>query len=218
MINTLKQLNNGQNVEVVPFFGMIRDAELINPWLRQAGDSVVGLHRAQATLHRAVSYRNFRVSACAITLLDEDLTVSYIHGHNKTPKQDGSVSLHAEDNVLEQVTQLARNDISVISVVGDVQLDDVTGLKAPTLLPCYKNCLPKLENSPRVNPATLIVSSTVDLKTVQYYDVETLRRSYESRNPDLLPTVTFESPDGIDQAEWREKLIYPIGHRAMYLF
>lgn len=217
MIDALTSLNRGYTTETVPAPGIVRETELFDPWIRQAGDSVVALHRAVTALRHAVSHRDFLVSACGVTLLDEELAVSYIHGQNNKPSPHGGTDAHAEEEVLDHADGIARTPISALAVIADAQPDDTRPLDAPTLLPCYRRCLPRLESSRHIRPETLLLGATMDLGTVQYYDVAGLRDAYETGRPDLLTTVTFETPGGADHEEWREKLIGPLGLRALHL-
>jgi hypothetical protein len=194
-----------------------REAEVMHPLLRQAGDSVVALLRAQRGLKFAQSWRDFRVSACAVTFLDDELAVSYIHGVNRKPQANGPEDLHAEEAVLADTVNIAREPISVLAIVADVQPDESTDLATSTLVPCYRRCLPGLEASEHMVPHSLVLSATPDLSCVQYYDLSTLRRAYDAHQPELLSTVNFETPNAEDRLEWREKLIRPIGNRALDL-
>ena len=188
-----------------------------HPWLRQAGDAVIALARAQSALGKARSWRGFRVSACGITLADGTGTFSYIHGVNRKPQENGTINVHAEDTVLNTTAELGRGLLSVLAIVADTQPDDGSGLNTPTLTPCSSRCTPRLKASSQVDERTLILSATTDLKTVQCYDVQTLEQAYQTGDPGLLPIINFEAPNGIDHQEWRDKLIAPLGQRALLL-
>ncbi len=194
---------------------VFRGAEQSHPILRQTGDAVVALIRAQRSLQFAESWRDFRVAACGVTFLDDDNAVSLLHGVNIKPAQNGPIDIHAEEMVLQATVSLAREPLSAIAVVADVQPDDTTQLKAPTLLPCYRRCLPALEGTEHIYiPETLLLSANPNLTCVQYYDVPTLRQAYEENDADILQTVQFETPNGEDKAEWYTKLQLPIAYRA----
>ncbi|HUC90045.1 MAG TPA: hypothetical protein VMR45_04540 [Patescibacteria group bacterium] len=216
LIDTLVNTRHRSTVPSIEL-PLVNQAELRNPWLRQAGDAVIALARAQSALGKARSWRGFRVSACGITLADGTGTFSYIHGVNRKPQENGPINIHAEDTVLDTTAELGRGLLSVLAIVADIQPDDGSRLNTPTLTPCSNRCTPRLKASSHIDERTLILSAATDLKTVQCYDVQTLELAYQTDDPDLLPVISFETPNALDHQEWRQKLIAPLGQRALLL-
>lgn len=169
----------------------------------------------------AQSWRNMRVGAHAITVMDNRHVTHYYHGANIKPEANGITNVHAEIPILGKVAEAGAGILSVMAVAGDVQRDDTSGLLTPTLVPCAAVCTPALEASPHIDQSrSLIISATPSLDVVQYYDVPTLSEAHSTNNPDLLTTVRFESscsPDGVGRDEWNEKLFVPLQERIATL-
>lgn len=188
-----------------------------NAWICQPHDAVESLLRAQRNIDLARSWRNFRVSSCGVVLHNIETEPRYLYGVNRKPAKSGPIDIHAEAAVLEEAAQSTSLPLSVLALVADVQPDDTTNLLTPTLLPCSRACLPKLEASPHIDPKSLIVSAGPDMTTVQYYDIHTLREAYETNDPSLLSVVQFETAAGKDRQEWDEKLVSVLGSRIVGL-
>lgn len=141
--------------------------------------------------------------------------MSYAHGTNQKPLKDGPVDIHAETTVIQTCEALPNKAINALALVSDVQADDTTGFAPGVLLPCYRLCLPALERSPYITPQTLFLSGNRDLTRVATYDIAGARLAYEKQTLDPLHIVTFESPHAMDIMEWNEKLLGPLGQRAL---
>lgn len=129
------------------------------------------INAARAAADHAVSYRNFRVGACAAVLLPELDEVVFLEGANNSPYR-GAPKDCAEMGIVRRAGQLAEqrrlttNGVRILGMYVAGPSDpnliiQVNGVATPTLHSCF-DCQDLLRDHPAVTDATQIVTFALE--------------------------------------------------------
>ncbi len=169
-----------------------------NPWFNQLGDISLGLFEgAPAARKQAISHRGFTVGAFGVglrqTLHNGNYEYKTFRGANNKPYPEGDINVHAEQEIVRDASRSGSKLTSVV-LYGDNQPDRKSGVLFPAIVPCSAICLPMLIESPVIdNKLTMFASLSPERKTVMLYTLPELKNAYETHNPDLLYSTTFEN-------------------------
>jgi|GEM_PF-1596551 len=154
---------------------------------------LLALHRAREAQALAVSYRDFRVGAAAVTLTAGTPGFQIVTGINVKPDQTTSMNVHAEQVALQKVDDRRFHYVSTLAVVGETQADTQSGHGAATLHPCGL-CRSAIAQHPGIDPEhTLLASALPDLRTIELYNLASLQRFHD--HGDESEVQRFDLPD-----------------------
>ncbi|OYX42982.1 hypothetical protein B7Y94_02520 [Candidatus Saccharibacteria bacterium 32-49-12] len=135
---------------------------------QSTGNVVSALQEARLAREQARSYRNFKVGAAIVGLTFLSRELSLFTGYNIKPAADSHINIHAEELALQAAHAEKIDAVSLVTIVGDTQLDQQSGREMLTLHPCGL-CRNALDDDPLVlNDSTLVFSALPDFSTVEY--------------------------------------------------
>jgi cytidine deaminase len=180
-----------------------------NTWELIVGEyAMPALFKAQEAYRAALSYRNFRVGACAVTIMTDQpiLQTQMLCGANIKTASDDTINTHAEHMVISQIRQATRKSdtgpvVPLLAIVGDLQNDQQSGQPMLTLHPCGKCRDTFAEPDSPIGPETTIVTATNDLRTLQISNLAILQ-AYHNGNTQNSGIITLRmphAPNSLDQ-------------------
>lgn len=142
------------------------------------------------------SYRGFKVG-CAVLALDEPGRRTGIYfGGNFTPFKGAEWNC-AEKRALATIEARGFTSALAVAVSGSPQID-VSGVESPTLHPCHK-CRAMLEQSPLMQPDTLIATSTPSGDAYELFTRDSLIERHATGQEQPFPDHHFMLPFYWDQ-------------------
>lgn len=176
---------------------------------------LLALQRAREAQTQAVSYRDFRVGAAAVTLTASPPRIQIVTGINVKPDQTTSMNVHAEQVALQKVDDRGFNYVSILAVVGETQADTQSGQQTATLHPCGL-CRNVMDEHSGINPElTLLASALPDLRTIELYNLSSLQKLHDQGDeskvqrfqlPDLELLKPFTQEAGVVQLDDSDKI------------
>ncbi|MEJ0072545.1 MAG: hypothetical protein WDN27_00390 [Candidatus Saccharibacteria bacterium] len=141
---------------------------------------VLALERSKKAAESAVSWRDYRVGACAAMVDFEHGLLAYFGGYNVKPAQAGGLNLHAEQVCLAKGRYNGLNRALGIAILADPADADANPHRTPTLCPCSR-CITMFEDAPEVDERLLILGANEDLSVCELYTFGQIRNQGAER-------------------------------------
>ena len=140
------------------------------------------LAQAERARLRARSWRKFLVGAAAVaafTEVNRPPIFRVVLGANNKPVQGSDViNVHAEHEIMLQAVEAKAPtqtvQIPLFTVIGDLQPDQQTGIKTPTLHPCGVCRESFMEEESPIRPESICVTASPDLRHFEWFSVQSL--------------------------------------------
>lgn len=151
------------------------------------------LHLASDARGLAVSHRRFDVASAIFAYNQSPNRYQFLTGVNIKPEPETEVNIHAEQQAFQMARDRGFAAVRFVVVVGETQNDTQSGHTMCTLHPCGL-CRNFMEESPMVdNTNTLIVSALPDLRTLELFNINRLKRYHEDK--DFEAGMRIDVPD-----------------------
>jgi cytidine deaminase len=138
----------------------------------------------QAVEQLGHSYRGFKTGAAILALDEPGHRTGIYFGGNYTPYKGADWNC-AEKRALRTVQARGFTNVLAIAVSGPLQIDE-SGVKSPTLHPCYK-CRAMFEQSDLFSPDAFIATATPDGSAHELHTLESLLALHATHEPQPFP-------------------------------
>jgi cytidine deaminase len=152
------------------------------------GNLLFAMQKSREAFGYAISWRNFNVGAAVVGINPQ---YQFLTGVNVKPDEESSVNIHAEQLALQKARDRGFSAVRMIVVIGNVQADTQSGHEMHTLHPCGL-CRQVIEEDPMIdNDVTLIASTTLDFRTLELYNLKSLKAFHESGSEEGIERFLF---------------------------
>lgn len=159
---------------------------------------------------KAVSWRDYRVGAAAVSFNFDTHVTSVMTGSNVKPEENGGLNLHAEQISLAKVRRFQLGEVIAMAVWGDPTDLDANPNQEPTLRFC-RRCSDMFDSAPEITDKTILLSGNRDFSKCELYTADELGDYYKDPGAVGLisDTPPFSLADDMDDDRYTQEVLVP---------